>query len=305
MKARIVKSVLSRKFSDFLDSIDDSSVKALVKDHTIITGGSIASLLTREKVNDYDLYFTNFETTEAVVKYYLNKFTNTPEFRNGQKVKIYYEVEDGRIKIVVKSQGVANADGSNNYQYFEQIQDPESTESLEFVEQVTKEIVEDDSKPKYRPIFLSSNAITLSHSIQLIIRFYGEAEDIHKNFDFVHLKNYWTSKDNKLVLNPKSLEYLLTKELVYEGGLYPLASIIRTKKFLKRGFTINAGQYLKILYQVSKLNLDDIKVLEDQLTGVDAAYFMTIIEGLKTQMEKPGFTLTFEYLASIIDKVFE
>src|SRR5690606_18878685 len=122
------------------------------------------------------------------------------------------------------------------------------------------------TKPKYRPVFLSSNAITLSNKLQLILRFYGEPDEIHKNYDFVHCTSYYDHKDKQLTLRPEALEAILTKELRYVGSLYPLCSIIRLRKFIARGWTINAGQILKMALQLSKMDLTKPEILQDQLT---------------------------------------
>jgi hypothetical protein len=161
------------------------------------------------------------------------------------------------------------------------------------------EPVGDTDKPKYRPVFLSQNALTLSDGIQIIIRFYGEPDEIHTNYDFVHCTNWWSSKDSHLELRKEALECLLTRELRYSGSKYPLCSIIRTRKFINRKWTINAGQYLKMCLQLNELDLKDPKVLEDQLTGVDVAYFMEIIRAIK-DLDK----VDSSYIAAIIDKVF-
>ncbi len=65
------------------------------------------------------------------------------------------------------------------------------------------------------------------------------------------------------------------------------------------------GQYLKMAFQVSKLDLTNIEVLEDQLTGVDVAYFNTLIEALQDHIARNSeFKLEYSYLAAIIDKIF-
>lgn len=53
--------------------------------------------------------------------------------------------------------------------------------------------------------------------------------------------------------------------------------------------------------QVSELDLKDIKVLEDQLTGVDVAYFIEVISKLK---EKDPEKVNSAYLIEIIDRMF-
>lgn len=158
-----------------------------------------------------------------------------------------------------------------------------------------------DDLPKYRPVFISTNAITLSNQIQIVLRFYGEPEEIHENYDFIHCTNYWTAEHSELFLNQPALESLLARELRYSGSLYPLASMIRMRKFIKRNWSINAGQILKMALQISDLDLRDVEVLEEQLTGVDVAYFLQLIEILKG-VDKTK--LDYAYIVEIIDRMF-
>jgi len=214
---------------------------------------------------------------------------------------------DGRVKVIVKSSGVASETTPDTYQYFECNPDPESTSAAEYVEACAAALVtppDEKEKPdqkKFRPVFLTSNAITLSDGIQLVTRFYGEPDEIHENYDFAHCTCYWQSWDGKLELRPKALEALLARELRYVGSKYPLCSIIRTRKFVERGWTINAGQFVKMAMQLNDLDLNDINVLEEQLTGVDAAYFREVIDALK---QKDEARVDRAYLLQLIDRVF-
>ena len=308
MNRRLIGKVLQKKHDDFVASITDENVRKLVEKNSIITGGSIASMLLGDRVNDFDYYFTDKETVLAVARYYVDLFNKAhPEVSVAPEVK---EDEKGRVKIWVQSAGITGEDEVEGaYKYFENFPDQEA---MDYIESVVQEADETDSVPmedmekgKYRPVFMSANAITLSNKVQLVIRFFGNPEEIHKNYDFIHCCNYWTSKDGKLVLNPGALESLLCKHLQYQGSLYPLCSVIRTRKFLKAGWYINAGQYLKMCFQISELNLSDLDVLEDQLTGVDAAYFHQVIRYCKERTQRePDFKVTAPYLVSIIDKIF-
>jgi hypothetical protein len=311
MKAKTIKLVLREKIDQWLDSIKDEDLRKEINNNCIVTGGAIASMLLQEDVNDYDIYFTNKDTAKKVAEHYVEQFKKNPPstFKNGDRIiPISVVEEDDRIKIVVKSQGIASEEGTKEYQYFEAtgMDDPSSDA---FIAHATNILKNNDRRKSndvgYKPIFLSSNAITLSDDIQLVIRFYGSPDEIHENYDFVHCTNYWVSSTNELVLRPEALESLLTKELIYVGSRYPLASLIRTRKFIKRDFSCNAGQYLKMCWQVSELDLDDISVLEDQLIGVDTAYFMVLINALKAQQRKdPSFSCNYSYIVEIIDKIF-
>lgn len=301
MKLKIINKVLSKKFDEFCDSITDTTVQKLVRENSIITGGCIASMLLKEKVNDYDIYFINKETVKAVAKYYVDIFNKSNDrdgyVLDGAEISIDNPLRQGgaamnmtpdRIKIIFDSEGVAKENGLDTDDIHE------LGDTIE---------MKQDEGIKYRPVYMSGNAISLSGEVQLIIRFYGDPKDIHDNYDFVHCTNYWTSKDRLVVTNQKALECLLSKELYYIGSKYPLASIIRLRKFIKRDFQINAGQILKMCFQLSELNLKDINVLEDQLVGVDLAYFFILLEALKNR-DTNERELNYGYISSIIDKIF-
>ncbi|EKN42941.1 hypothetical protein [Clostridium botulinum] len=295
MNRKIIKSVLNKKFNEFYKSIENEDVRNAVRNNSIITGGCITSMLLNEEIHDFDIYFTNKETCLKVAEYYVQKFNETHKGTNAR-----VEEKEERIKVFIQSEGVAGDDESEpdliEYEDYDEMQTNITPDSdLENIPQ----------KPKYRPVYLSSNAITLSDKIQLIIRFYGNAEEIHGNYDFVHCTNYWTSGNNELVLRQGALEAILNKELKYVGSKYPLCSIIRTRKFINRGWKINAGQYLKMCMQLNEFNLKDIKVLEDQLVGVDSGYFAMLIDTLQRKKENdPNFTIENDYVVSIINKIF-
>ena len=315
MNKKNINAVLSKVHKEFYESITDPLVREAVKNNSIITGGALVSLLTGQEVNDYDYYFTDFDTCLMVTDYYVTLINK----KHGGIATVKTD-ECNRIKIFIKSHGVAGDDETEPnlpsytdpqpvlieedelFQFADE--DEEDEDNIIFQTNITpdSDLKNIDPNPKFQPVFLSSNAITLRGKIQLVIRFYGNAQEIHDNYDFVHCMNYWTSKDKKVVLNPLALEAIINKELIYTGSRYPLCSIIRTRKFIARGYTINAGQYLKMCMQLNDLNLKNIGVLEDQLVGVDSAYFNMLIEKLRKQDE--NIDITTDYVISVIDKIF-
>ena len=297
MKLKTINSILTNKLNHWLNSIEDKAVRELARNNTIITGGSIVSLLTNQPVNDYDLYFRTKEATLAVANYYVQKYLKDTG-QNAEDAGMKVMDLDDRVKVVIQSVGVAST--SEGEVRFET--DPQEAElaDAEAAIGAAKEMAEKD-KPKYRPVYITSNAITLSDKIQLVIRFFGEPEAIHLNYDFQHCVGYFTSWDKKTIVPNETYECILNKELRYRGSLYPICSIIRSRKFIERGWHINAGQYLKMCLQVNKLDLTDIKVLEDQLVGVDSSFFKMLIDALKNTDLK---AVDSSYICEIIDRIF-
>ena len=101
------------------------------------------------------------------------------------------------------------------------------------------------------------------------------------------------------------MESLMPKELIYRGSKYPIASIVRARKFIKRGWNINAGQFLKMSFQISELDLTDVYVLEEQLTGVDSLYFLEFINIMKNDLEAGATNIDASYVAQLVERIFE
>jgi hypothetical protein len=315
MKAKTIRKILRDRIDAWIESIVDPAVMALAKRDTIVTGGCIASMLLGERVNDIDIYFKTKETAEAVANHYVKIFH--PKNKHGIPCAISVVTTDDRVKVVIKSSGIASEEGAEApYTYFERsgetpgaagyvgevMSNPGDIEDrYQETEDAALAVDNEEGKPAFRPVFMSTNAITLSGRVQIVLRFFGEPEAIHENYDFAHCTNYWTRKDDELVLRPAAMEALLARELRYVGSKYPICSVIRLRKFIKRGWTINAGQILKMCMQISELDLTKIEVLEDQLTGVDAAYFAEVIHKLKAADTQ---TLNSAYLVEIIDRMF-
>jgi hypothetical protein len=277
-------------------------------------------MLLNEPVNDFDLYFRTTTAAKAVAEHYVRLFKENPPmlFKSDdkKKVEIYVgECTAERVKIVVKSAGIAGAQGSNQYGSGVEAFVDEATGTISEEVAAVVEDLDDESdtkldgstgkddekdKPKYRPRFLTSNAITLTDKVQIVLRFIGEPDQIHENYDFVHCTNYWRSDTRMVTLRIEALEATLAKALIYVGSKYPICSLIRARKFIKRGWSINAGQFVKMAWQISQLKLNDVATLEEQLVGVDAAYFRQLI-GL---LQSKGDTVDGSYLMTVIDRVF-
>lgn len=287
-----IRKELDQKLEAWLESISDAEIRRYAKRDVIVTGGSIASMLMGDPVNDFDLYFRTKDTTKKVAEYYVKKFN---ESNPDTEVSVREETitncrgsSEDRVVIWVQSQGIVEESATDS---------PSDEEPAPVGPDIRAE-----EKEAYRPVFLSQNAITLSDKVQLVIRFYGEPEQIHDNYDFVHATCFYDYHQKNLVFPAEALEAMLSRTLIYRGSLYPIASIFRMKKFLERGWRISAGQQLKIMWQISELNLRDPSVLREQLTGVDQAYLYMLIEALSgVESEK----LCSQYVAAVIDRIFE
>jgi len=304
MKIKTITKTIDKKMQDWLSSIEDAELRKQVQGDLIVTGGCIASMLLKEQVNDFDIYFKTKDTCLKIAKYYVERIK-----------KIYTNNISDSVVEVIDSKNIpeksweSDSEDKSKWDFFKKGLEGEEDRVKVYIPHIGYWRRSDEGKEEnadelnYEPVYLSENAISLSKQVQLVIRFFGDVETIHTNYDFAHATNYfhYEGSNPKLVCNVKALQALLTKELMYIGSKYPLTSVIRTKKFILRGFSINAGTYLKILWQVAELNLKDPVVLQEQLIGVDVAYFSMLLEILKNvDPEK----LNYNYVGEIIDRVF-
>jgi hypothetical protein len=351
MKQKTITKILTGKFLSWSKSIDDEPTRKLVEKNTIITGGAIASMLMGEMPNDFDVYFTNSETAKAVAEYYVAKLKANPPaafeaVKDDISVILEPAIEAGqearrvggyaglltkgpqppRVRIVVGTDRKKILRGEEVQQAHEDytLSAGEVTDNTEpatyegnaealdgLSPKELSDKADEKKRGKYRVLFVTANAITLSDKIQIVLRFTGDVDEIHENYDFEHCCAAWDSKTKELHLRTETLLAIMAKELKYRGSRYPIASCIRSRKFITRGWTINAGQYVKIAYQIAQLDLNDPAVLEDQLVGVDSAYFSMLIRSLSEQMEKrleadPNAAREIDgnHLISLIDKIF-
>lgn len=295
MQKKTITKTITTKLDEWLKTITDQKLQEDVKKNLIVSGGSIASMFLGEKVNDFDIFLQDVNVLKRLVEYYATPFRveifdgrNKPaliktmednydeEFEklfNARKIAIN-TLKDDQIKLFLGGGG----------------------------KRVNEEIKTEDLN--YHPVFFSPNAISLSNDIQIVVRFWGSPEKVHETFDYIHATNYFTYADG-VVTNLAAMESLLTRQLKYQGSHYPLTSIIRARKFIKRNWNIGAGELLKIMYQISLLDLNDPDVLEEQLIGVDVAYFYKLITLLRGKQDTdPTFKMTYAYLCAIIDKIF-
>ncbi len=328
---KTMNKIIGRKLNEWLESVTDKALCDIIKENIVITGGCFPSMIQNEAPKDFDCYFKTKEATKKVAEYYVKQWNESHKNKRNKLGKAcqvfvldgaepskelleYYQISaidqsksrmiantpPERLKIIFPSDGVVG--------------DPQEVRANEELGDVLNNIAEIDEtkadeiieqeKRKYFPVFLSTNAITLSNGIQIVVRFYGEPDKIHETYDFAHTKAYWTSDTGTIIPN-EVYDAVINKTLIYTGSKYPVCSIFRMRKFIERGWKINAGQMLKICMQVSDLDLTDIDTLEDQLVGVDSLYFMNLIEQFRRMKEKNAdWDLTPQYIISVIDKIF-
>ncbi len=279
----------------WLLTIENEELRGKIKDSLLVSGGSICSMLLNIEVNDFDVYLKDMDALYLLAEHYTKGYGGIKVLDGIKREKYLSELMD--------EYGTENEKEIHN-SYAIACRNLKPTQIKLFFESQKGGLKVNEGKAedelKYEPLFFSPNAISLSDKVQIVLRFTGDADDIHETFDYIHATNYFTFEQG-LVTNKDALESILTKQLRYQGSQYPLTSIIRMKKFIQRGWNINAGEILKIMFQISELDLKNPDVLEEQLVGVDVAYFGVLISALRGVESNK---MTSQYINAIIDKVF-
>ena len=294
MQTKTIQKVIEAKMNNWLNSITEESLKKELKDNILVSGGSITSMYLGEPVNDYDVYIKDINVLKRVAEYYCKPFDNIKLLDGRLKNNYVADYNKEHLGVADLTDAIGHKASSLRNLKDNQIKLYLDEKAVFLVDYLPEKEI------PFRPLCFSANAISLSDDVQLVLRFHGDNEQIHSTYDFIHATNYFTFKDG-LVTNKAALESILTKQLKYQGSLYPLTTIIRIRKFVKRGWNIGAGELLKVMFQISQLDLTNMDVLEEQLIGVDVAYFAQLIDALRSV--KPE-KLTSLYINAIIDKVF-
>lgn len=292
MQNKTIKKLIRKKINHWIESITDDKLQKRVQNNVIVTGGSIASMAMGDTVNDYDVYFRDKKTTRKVAEYYAKQVNESQfrtnddavEVREEEKTNIKGETES-RVTLYIPSCGYASET---------------ETEEYEMNDDGVEDVAEEEDKG-YKVQWLSENAITLTNKLQIVIRFYGDPEQIHKNFDFKHAMCWYDYRNDDLNIPLESARSMMSKTLYYSGSLYPICSLFRMRKFINRGWNISAGEIMKIAFQISEINLKDKDALREQLTGVDQLYFDQLYYALESV---DSDKITSSYVGSIIDKIF-
>jgi len=296
---KTVRRVLRKKIETWLESLPEEMRKEM-GEQVICTGGAPASMLLGEEIKDFDLYLKTKEAAAQLAHHYVKRFL---KFHPECNIEPTVQIKEDRIRIYIKSSGVAGEGGDEGYEYYEM--QPGDQAATEFLDQAEKKKEKPKDDKPFRPTYLSENAISLSDKIQIVIRFYGQADEIHRNYDFEHCKVAYDFKTDTLHCPPTALLSLMSRTLYYTGSKYPLCSLFRMRKFIDRGWHISAGEILKMAFQVSDLDLTDEYTLREQLIGVDMAYFAELLRVLESEKEgRKDKPIDSTYLAILVDRIF-
>lgn len=114
----------------------------------------------------------------------------------------------------------------------------------------------------------------------------GSMRNVVDNFDFTICMGAW-SQQHGFLLDESFLHHLSQRRLVFNiNAAYPICSLYRARKFIKRGFTMNGIEAIKLGLTIQNLDLSTYAELRKQLMGIDTLFLKDLTDSLKGQEQK-------------------
>lgn len=137
--------------------------------------------------------------------------------------------------------------------------------------------------------------------------------DIIKQFDYSVCMGAFDVESDAFILDPLFLEDVSRRELRYNiSAKYPIASLFRLRKYLKKGYTISGLEMVKLGCAINNLQMKSYRDLRDQLQGIDTLFLMDLTNKLGSseygskEYDFSVFTSLLEkYSGDKLDEVFE
>lgn len=152
--------------------------------------------------------------------------------------------------------------------------------SSEDRKKITNKLISRD----YEVVFETPVALTFRiHGLlfQVIFKVTGEPEQIINGFDFTVCAGAYDFKSDKFILHDDFLRDLAQRKLYYIGSAYPIASMVRVRKFLNKGFDIPGTEIIKLSLDIHNLKIETMQDLKDQLYGIDAVILSEFLEKIE------------------------
>jgi hypothetical protein len=127
-----------------------------------------------------------------------------------------------------------------------------------------------------KAITFKSNDLTNSEGLRSLIQviytedFFKTADDIFRDFDFSICCGAYDFDTKEFIFHPDFFVDIASKTLRFQHGTkYPLASLLRTKKYTSKGYVLGKAELLKIGITVGNKGIPSSwKELEEQIGGV-------------------------------------
>ena len=130
---------------------------------------------------------------------------------------------------------------------------------------------------------------------QFICASFGTPESVIRRFDFTCCMGAWNPKSEEFLLDPLFLKHCSQRRLIFNVATeYPICSLWRAFKFVKRGWKLPATEAIKMALRIHDLNISDRAELKRQLLGIDTLFLKELTDALAE-----GGELKYDFLEAI------
>ena len=138
---------------------------------------------------------------------------------------------------------------------------------------------------------------------QLICASFGTPESVIKRFDFTCCMAAWNPKTQEFLLDPLFLKHSSQRRLIFNTATeFPICSLWRAFKFVKRGWKLPGTEAIKISLRVHSLNIADRQELKRQLMGIDTLFLKDLTDALTEKGEvRYDFLEAIDLIANFVD----
>jgi hypothetical protein len=139
---------------------------------------------------------------------------------------------------------------------------------------------------------------------QLICAEFGTPKQIIQKFDFTMCMGAFDVATGEFILDELFLKHVAQKRLCYNSnGVYPICSLWRAAKFIKRGWRLPGIEAIKLALAINNLGMKDYKDLRTQLMGIDTIFLAELTDSLKHKAEaRYDFGEAIEFIAGFMDE---
>ena len=121
---------------------------------------------------------------------------------------------------------------------------------------------------------------------QIIKIYTGTPKDVIAKFDFTVCQAAWSEQD-KFTFGDGFFHHLAQRRLVVNVGTeFPISTLFRVRKYLRRGFTLSGIESIKLGLAIQKLEIKTTKELRRQIMGIDTLFLRELTDALKSDEEK-------------------
>jgi hypothetical protein len=125
-----------------------------------------------------------------------------------------------------------------------------------------------------------------NHRLQLIKVVTGTPEAILDGFDFTICQGAF-HLERGFIFGDDFFQHLAQRRLVFNiNAGFPICSLYRSRKFIKRGFSLSGIEAIKLGLCIQSLKLETYKDLRRQLMGIDTLFLKDLTDSLKGEEER-------------------